>query len=170
MAGKRESRRLLGDYVLKEDDLVRHMTHEDASFAATWSIDLHEPDPANTVSFPGNEYKATTRHTVIYPTAVPYRCLYSRNVDNLFMAGRNISTTHVALGSTRVMRTTGAMGEVVGMAASLCKEYGVTPRQVYFYHLDQLKRLMQKGVAKEGVEPTQDYNEGGWLDNPPIIK
>lgn len=170
VAGKRESRRLLGDYVLKESDLVRHMPHEDASFAATWSIDLHEPDPANTISFPGNEYKATTRHTVIYPTAVPYRCLYSRNVDNLFMAGRNISTTHVALGSTRVMRTTGAMGEVVGMAASLCKEYGVTPRQVYFYHLDKLKRLMQKGVAKEGVEPTQDYNEGGWLDNPPIIK
>ena len=170
VAGKRESRRLLGDYVLKEDDLVRHMTHEDASFAATWSIDLHEPDPANTVSFPGNEYKATTRHTVIYPTAVPYRCLYSRNVDNLFMAGRNISTTHVALGSTRVMRTTGAMGEVVGMAASLCKKYGATPREVYFYHLDQLKRLMQKGVAKEGVEPTQDYNEGGWLNNPPTIK
>lgn len=170
VAGKRESRRLLGDYVLKEDDLVRHMTHEDASFAATWSIDLHEPDPANTVSFPGNEYKATTRHTVIYPTAVPYRCLYSRNVDNLFMAGRNISTTHVALGSTRVMRTTGAMGEVVGMAASLCKKYGATPREVYFYHLDQLKRLMQKGVAKENVEPTQGYNEGGWLNNPPTIK
>lgn len=170
VAGKRESRRLLGDYILKEDDLTRHMTHEDASFAATWSIDLHEPDPANTVSFPGNEYKATTRHTVIYPTAVPYRCLYSRNVDNLFMAGRNISTTHVALGSTRVMRTTGAMGEVVGMAASLCKEYGVTPREVYFYHLDQLKRLMQKGVAKENVEPTQGYNEGGWLNNPPTIK
>lgn len=170
VAGKRESRRLLGDYVLKEDDLVRHMTHEDASFAATWSIDLHEPDPANTANFPGNEYKATTRHTVIYPTAVPYRCLYSRNIDNLFMAGRNISTTHVALGSTRVMRTTGAMGEVVGMAASLCKKYGATPREVYFYHLDQLKRLMQKGVAKEGVEPTQDYNEGGWLNNPPTIK
>ena len=170
VAGKRESRRLLGDYILKEDDLTRHMTHEDASFAATWSIDLHEPDPANTVSFPGNEYKATTRHTVIYPTAVPYRCLYSRNIDNLFMAGRNISTTHVALGSTRVMRTTGAMGEVVGMAASLCKKYGATPREVYFYHLDQLKRLMQKGVAKEGVEPTQDYNEGGWLNNPPTIK
>lgn len=170
VAGKRESRRLLGDYVLKEDDLVRHMTHEDASFAATWSIDLHEPDPANTANFPGNEYKATTRHTVIYPTAVPYRCLYSRNVDNLFMAGRNISTTHVALGSTRVMRTTGAMGEVVGMAASLCKKYGATPREVYFYHLDELKRLMQKGVAKEGVEPTQGYNEGGWLDNPPTIK
>ena len=170
VAGKRESRRLLGDYVLKEDDLVRHMTHEDASFAATWSIDLHEPDPENTKHFPGNEYKATTRHTVIYPTAVPYRCLYSRNIDNLFMAGRNISTTHVALGSTRVMRTTGAMGEVVGMAASLCKKYGATPREVYFYHLDELKRLMQKGVAKEGVEPTQGYNEGGWLDNPPTIK
>ena len=52
----------------------------------------------------------------------PTRCLYSRNIENLFMAGRNISVTHVALGTVRVMRTTGMMGEVVGMAASLCKK------------------------------------------------
>ena len=58
----------------------------------------------------------------IYPYAVPYRCLYSRNIDNLLMAGRNISVTHVALGTVRVMRTTGMMGEVVGMAASLCEK------------------------------------------------
>lgn len=168
--GKRESRRLLGDYILKEDDLVRHMHHEDASFAATWSIDLHEPDPTNTASFPGEEFKATTRHTVIYPTAVPYRCLYSRNVHNLFMAGRDISATHVALGSVRVMRTTGAMGEVVGMAASLCKKYGVSPREVYYYHLDELKQLMANGVARRGLPNTQGYNEGGWLQKEPVVK
>ena len=168
VAGKRESRRLLGDYILKEDDLTRHMTHEDASFAATWSIDLHTPDPQNSRSFPGEEFKAVTRHTVIYPTAVPYRCLYSRNIDNLFMAGRDISATHVALGSIRVMRTTGAMGEVVGMAASLCKKYGVSPRGVYRYHLGELRQLMTQGVAKRGLPDTQKYNEGGWLNKDPM--
>ena len=170
VAGKRESRRLLGDYILKEDDLVRHMTHEDASFAATWSIDLHTPDPENSRAFPGEEFKAVTRHTVIYPTAVPYRCLYSRNIDNLFMAGRDISATHVALGSVRVMRTTGAMGEVVGMAASLCKKHGATPRDIYRHHLGELRLLMAQGVAKRGLPDTQKYNEGGWLNSDPLQK
>ena len=81
IAGKRESRRLLGDYVLKEDDLTKHVAHEDASFTTTWSIDLHRPDPENTRYFPGREFKATTDHVVIYPYPVPYRCLYSRNID-----------------------------------------------------------------------------------------
>ena len=87
-----------------------------------------------------------TKHILIHPYAVPYRCLYSRNVENLFMAGRNISVTHVALGTVRVMRTTGMMGEVVGMAASLCKKYDVTPRGVYRSHLEDLKTLMKEGV------------------------
>ena len=122
IAGKRESRRLLGDYILKQDDIEKNVFHEDGSATTTWSIDLHFPDPKNSKHFPGNEFKAETKHINIYPYPIPYRCLYSRNIDNLFMAGRNISVTHVALGTTRVMRTTGMMGEVVGMAASLCKK------------------------------------------------
>jgi hypothetical protein len=86
----------------------------------------------------------------IKPYAVPYRCLYSRNVNNLFMAGRNISVTHVALGTIRVMRTGGLMGEVVGMAASLCKKYDIYPRNIYQKHLPDLKELMQKGIGKPG--------------------
>lgn len=121
VSGKRESRRLLGDYILKQDDIDKNVFHEDASFATTWSLDLHFPDPENSKKFPGAEFKAATKHIYIHPYAVPYRCLYSRNVENLFMAGRNISVTHVALGTVRVMRTTGMMGEVVGIAASLCK-------------------------------------------------
>ena len=170
IAGKRESRRLLGDYVLKEDDLTKHVAHEDASFTTTWSIDLHRPDPENTRHFPGREFKATTDHVVIYPYPVPYRCLYSRNIDNLFMAGRNISVTHVALGTVRVMRTTGMMGEVVGMAASLCKKYQATPRDIYRYHLEELKSLMQKGVNKKGLPNNQRYNEGGRLNQIPKVK
>lgn len=161
---------LMGDYVLKEDDLTKHVAHEDASFTTTWSIDLHRPDPENTRYFPGREFKATTDHVVIYPYPVPYRCLYSRNIDNLFMAGRNISVTHVALGTVRVMRTTGMMGEVVGMAASLCKKYQATPRDIYHYYLEELKSLMQKGVNKKGLPNNQRYNEGGRLNQIPKVK
>lgn len=151
IAGKRESRRLLGDYVLKQDDIDKSVYHEDASFTASWSIDLHFPDPVNERRFPEAPFKAATVHNWIYPCSVPYRCLYSRNVDNLFMAGRNISVTHVALGTVRVMRTTGMMGEVVGMAASICREYGCSPREVYQHHLPELRALMEKGAYKADV-------------------
>ena len=170
MAGKRESRRLLGDYILKEDDLTKHVAHEDASFTTTWSIDLHRPDPKNSRYFPNQEFKAVTTHILIYPYPVPYRCLYSRNVENLFMAGRNISVTHVALGTVRVMRTTGMMGEVVGMAASLCKKYDTTPRGVYRYHLNDLKALMKEGVNAKGLPNNQQYNEGGTLNAAPVVQ
>ena len=159
IAGKRESRRLLGDYILKQDDIDKNVFHEDASFTTTWSIDLHFPDPDNSAKFPETEFKSATVHNWIHPYAVPYRCLYSRNIDNLFMAGRNISQTHVALGTTRVMRTTGMMGEVVGMAASICHKYSCTPREVYQSHLDELKPLMKEGVGKyEGTKESQMFN------------
>lgn len=159
ISGKRESRRLLGDYVLAQDDIDKNVAHEDASFTTTWSIDLHFPDSVNSIRFPGNEFKSATVHRWIHPYAVPYRCLYSRNVDNLFMAGRNMSCTHVALGTVRVMRTTGMMGEVVGMAAGLCRKYSVEPREVYHHYLPELKKLMQKGLGKHNMPDNQRFNE-----------
>lgn len=170
VSGKRESRRLMGDYILKEDDLRKYVMHEDGTAATTWSIDLHYPDPANTKNFPGQEFKSIAKHINIYPYPIPYRCLYSRNIDNLFMAGRNISVTHVALGTVRVMRTTGMMGEVVGMATSICKKYGVKPRNVYQSHLDELKKLMEDGTGKKGLPNNQTYNEGGTLKEKPVVK
>lgn len=174
VGGKRETRRLLGDYILKEDDLVKRVAHEDASFTASWSIDLHFPDRANSADFPppgndvrtpGGSFLASNRHVFIHPYAVPYRCLYSRNVDNLFMAGRNISCTHVALGTVRVMRTTGQMGEVVGMAAYLCRKFGVHPRDIYRRHLPALRSLMSQGVADPLLPNNQTYNEGHHLSD-----
>lgn len=167
VAGKRESRRLLGDYILKQDDIDKNVYHEDGSFTASWSIDLHFPDPANSKNFPGAEFKAATVHNWIYPCTVPYRCLYSRNIENLFMAGRNISVTHVALGTVRVMRTTGMMGEVVGIAAYLCDKHKCTPRQVYQSHLEELKSLMKEGMGrKEGLND-QNFNLANrLLDSP----
>lgn len=168
LSGKRESRRLMGDYILKEDDLVKAVFHEDGTAATTWTIDLHFPDPVNTQHFPNREFKSIAKHTPIHPYPIPYRCLYSRNVENLFMAGRNISVTHVALGTVRVMRTTGMMGEVVGMAASLCKKYNVNPRGIYLKHLDELKELMKAGVGKN-LPNNQRYNEGNTLRDKPYI-
>lgn len=77
------------------------------------------------------------------------------------MAGRNISVTHIGLGTVRVMRTTGMMGEVVGMAAGLCAEHKVLPRDIYISHLSELKSLMSKGMGKTGLENNQTYNTGG---------
>lgn len=171
VAGKRESRRLMGDYILKQDDVDKQVFHEDASFTTTWHFDLHFKDPKNIAKFPGNEFKAATKRNPIYPYAVPYRVLYSRNIGNLFMAGRNISVTHVTLGSTRLMRTIGMMGEVVGMAASICTKNNVLPRDVYQHHLPELKSLMEKGVARTDIElpDNQHFNEGGHLDKPKDI-
>lgn len=156
--GKRETRRLLGDYILKENDMTKRMPHEDASFNCNWSIDVHYPQPKHYESFPDAPFISEARHVYIYPYDVPYRCLYSRNIPNLFMAGRNISCTHMGLGSVRVMRTVAQMGEVVGMAAKVCKDHNTQPRGVYRDHLAELRDLMTKGVARKVSKPhKQNY-------------
>ena len=148
IGGKRESRRLLGDIILNQNDIQNQVRYNDASFTTTWSLDLHFPDPKNSQFFPSEEFYSYCIQPHIIPYHVPYRCLYSRNISNLFMAGRNISVTHVAFGSIRVQRTTAMMGEVVGMAVSICKNHGVMPRQVYQLHLNELKELMKKGIPE----------------------
>ena len=148
VGGKRESRRLLGDVILREQDIVGQRQFPDASVTATWSIDLHVPEPKHSAQFPGQEFRSVATFGKKSPYAIPYRCLYSRNIENLFMAGRNISVTHVALGTVRVMRTTGMMGEVVGMAAAVARKHGTTPRGVYEKHLDQIKAAMARGAGK----------------------
>ena len=163
IAGKRESRRLIGDMVLTEQDITDFVIYPDASAPTSWTIDLHYPDPKNTKHFPGAEFKSIAVHKTIHPYPIPYRCFYSRNVDNLFMAGRNISVTHVALGTVRVMRTTGMMGEVVGMAATVAAKNKTNPRGVYQKHLDKLQRLMTVGAGKYNIENIQNYNLGGTL-------
>ncbi len=161
IAGKRESRRLIGDYILKEQDIVDHRVFPDGTAPTSWTIDLHYPDPKNTALFPDREFKSIAKHIPIHTYPIPYRCLYSRNINNLLMAGRNISVTHVALGTVRVMRTTGMMGEVIGMAASVCKEHRANPRDVYNTHLPELITLMKKGTGDPSLPNGQTYNQGG---------
>ena len=163
VAGKRESRRLMGDYILKEQDITSGEWQEDGTASTSWSIDLHYPDPANAKHYPEQPFKSIAVHQNIHPYPIPYRCFYSRNINNLFMAGRNISVSHVALGTVRVMRTTGMMGEVVGMAASVCRKNKSLPRSVYTSHFQQLKDLMIKGVGSMESAAQQQYNEGSTL-------
>jgi hypothetical protein len=148
VAGKRESRRLLGDVILKQQDLQQRVEFPDASVTTTWGIDLHYPAPQNSKDFPGGEFRSIYKSDKHEPYAIPYRCFYSRNVENLFMAGRNISVTHVMLGTVRVQRTTTMMGEVVGMAAALAARNSTTPRGVYQKHLEELKAVMKRGAGK----------------------
>jgi hypothetical protein len=154
IAGKRESRRLLGDVILTADDFRNATPFPDAAFPCTWPIDLHHPAKAYAKGHDGDEFIASAtvsskEFQYNGPYWAPYRALYSRNVPNLFMAGRDISVTHEALGPVRVMRTCGMMGEIVGKAAYLCRRHDTTPRGVYADHLPRLKDLMsQPGAAR----------------------
>ncbi len=153
IAGKRESRRLLGDVLLSADDFRKGTPWPDPAFPNTWHIDIHVPHPEFNDGLKGQEFisEATTGKGYEYkgPYWAPYRTLYSRNVRNLFMAGRNISVEREALGPVRVMRTTGMMGEIVGKAAWIAVRHQTSPRGVYENHLPLLKQLMEKpGAAR----------------------
>lgn len=159
VSGKRESRRIIGDLVLREQDLTRPIPYEDGTCTTTWRIDQHYPDPRNAGKYPGAEWMSIGKLVPIAPYALPYRCFYSKDVANLFMAGRDISVTHIALGSVRVMRTCAMMGEVVGMAASICSKRSVLPRDIYTTYFEDLKALMRKGTGRTDVPYTQFYHQ-----------
>lgn len=158
VSGKRESRRLLGDVILTQEDLTQGLRYVDGMVPSTWKIDLHLPNPAYQPGFEGDEFISKAFYTDYKPPYwIPYRCLYSRNINNLFMAGRDISVTHQALGAVRVMRTGGMMGEVVGMATALCRQYHCTPRGLFQNYLDELKQAL--GYVAPSPPPA-------WLGNP----
>lgn len=159
VSGKRESRRIVGDLILREQDLTRPIPCEDGTCTTTWRIDQHYPMEKNSADYPGEEWMSYGKLMPIDPYAIPYRCLYSRDVPNLFMAGRDISVTHVALGSVRVMRTCAMMGEVVGMAAAVCCRRGSMPRDVYTTWFQDLVELMKKGTGRTDVPYTQFYHQ-----------
>ncbi len=155
IGGPRESRRLMGDVVLKQDDIVEKVQFPDGCVPSTWTIDLHYPKKQYSEKFPDNPFISVAVHDRRidrgYGYPVPYRCFYSRNIENLFMAGRCISVTHEALGTTRVMRTCGMMGEVAGKAASLCVLNDCTPRDIYrryWNDMDELLKLPGKARRK----------------------
>ena len=148
IAGKRESRRLMGDVVLDAEDFRQQRKFNDAAFPCSWHVDLHTPKKEYQKGFENNEFVADYTRGVDYEYGgeywAPYRTLYSRNIKNLFMAGRCISVTKSGLGPVRVMKTCGMMGEVVGKAASICIKKSASPREVYSKHLNELQSLLNK--------------------------
>ncbi|MCM8803706.1 MAG: FAD-dependent oxidoreductase [Candidatus Omnitrophica bacterium] len=135
LPGKRESRRFISDYILNENDIKERKKFEDAIAYGGWYIDLHTPGgilakdkyPEPTCS--GEIEEMDKRYVYIYQ--IPYRCIYSKNISNLLFAGRNISVSHVALGTTRLMGTCSLIGQAAGSAVYLCKKYNCNPRQIY---------------------------------------
>ena len=157
IGGPRESRRILGDVVLGQDDIVAKREFPDGCVPSTWSIDLHYPKEEYAKKFPDNPFISIAVHdrrvdrSVGYP--VPYRCFYSKDVENLFMAGRCISVTHEALGTVRVMKTCGMMGEVVGKAATVAVKHGTTPRGVFENHWAEMDELLKlSGKARREAD------------------
>lgn len=155
-AGKRESRRLFGDHILTENDLRNFVQYPDGCVSTSWYIDDHEPDPENAARFK-DPWLSRGCLTPLDYYPIPFRCLYNRDVKNMFMAGRDISVSHLALGTVRVMRTCAMEGEVVGMAADICRRRSCLPGQIYPGHFDELKALMEKGTGDKDKPYLQTY-------------
>ena len=137
LPGKRESRRYVGDYILTQPDIESLKKFDDIAAYGGWPLDDHDPH-----GFEGDTPSNIAIRIKNPPYGIPYRSLYSRNVSNLFFAGRNISVTHAALSSTRVMCTCGIIGQAVGTAAALATKYGTTPRGVYEGHVRELQQAL----------------------------
>jgi hypothetical protein len=176
VGGPRESRQLLGDVVLTRDDVANKKEFPDGCVPTTWSIDLHYPKEEYAKKFPTDPFISFAKFDRSvdpkkgYP--VPYRCFYSRNIENLFMAGRCVSVTHEALGTVRVMKTGGMAGEVAGKAASICLRHNCSPRDVYHSYLDELKELLNlSGVTRRDTPEGKFYVAPGAFQLPaPGIK
>ena len=134
---KRETRRLMGDYILNQNDVEKATLFEDRVAYAGWTMDVHHRDGI----FSSDPFTAYKRVAVNH---IPYRCLYSKNVPNLLMAGRNGSFTGLALGAVRVECTCATMGQAAGTAAALCKKFGETPRGIYRKHIRDLQQQLLK--------------------------
>lgn len=140
LPGKRESRRMVGDYIMTQGDILAGGRFDDIVAFGGWPLDDHHPDGFYHYGNP-NVWGKTPA-----PYGIPYRCLYSKNIGNLFFAGRNISLTHAAMSSARVMATCAILGEAVGTAANIARENGLSPRGVYEEKIGLLKqRLMENG-------------------------
>ena len=136
LPGKRESRRYVGDHILTQNDVRAEGRFDDLVAYGGWSMDDHHPGG---IRYPG---KPTIFHPAPSPFGIPYRCLYSRNVPNLLFAGRNISCSHAAMSSTRVMATCATMGQATGTAAAIAARRNTSPRGIYHDHLKELKQAL----------------------------
>ena len=153
LPGMRESRRLLGDYVLNECDILEHRQFDDAVAYGGWCVDLHAPHGLLDFDvLPSDCHHFTGVYTI------PYRSYYSRNIRNLFLAGRDISTSKLGLASTRILGCCAVGGQAVGTAAALCVKYNVLPRELA-PHIPEVQQLILKDDGFLPNIPNQDEKD-----------
>ena len=150
--GKRESRRFEGPYLLRQQDIVEQRHHDDAVACGGWAIDLHPADGIYSEKPGCDQWHARGVYQI------PYRCMYSRNIKNLFLAGRILSATHVAFGSIRVMHTLAHAAQAVGMAAAICARDGLLPADL---SAPERVKVLQRELLRRG-----QYIPGFRLDDP----
>lgn len=152
--GKRESRRFEGDYLMRQQDVIEQTVFHDVVAHGGWALDLHPADGIYSEQSPCTQWHSKG----VY--GIPWRSYYSRNISNLFLAGRIISATHVAFGSTRVMATCAAGGQAVGTAAAVCLERGCQPSDISSNEAlhDLQLRLVRAGQFLPGIE-VKDAND-----------
>lgn len=154
LPAKRESRRLEGAYVLTQNDILEHRDFPDAVCSGGWPIDTHPPG-----GIYSKKEACEQRDAGVYQ--IPLRCLYAKDVDNLFFAGRNISASHLAFASTRVMKTCAAMGQAAGTAAALCKRWNKVPGALSATEVSDIQRTLlwdDQWIPNEKV-----VSENQWL-------
>jgi hypothetical protein len=186
LPAKQESRRYVGDYILTQRDVENGARFDDAVAYGGWPLEDHPVYPYKQKGKAIDMYSIPIYH-------IPYRCLYSRNIDNLFFAGRNISTSHMALTSTRVMATCSICGQAIGTAAAIAKENNLSPRGVYKLKIKELQAALKDDdcyipgqvaeipeltrsarlessdgdaeVLRNGINRTLDDIDNGWWGN-----
>lgn len=136
LSGKRESRRFIGDTIITQNDLDEKRDFEDRVAIGGWDMDVHAPKGIY------DEGPASRWYYVAGSYNIPFSAMYSKNIKNLMFAGRNMSSSHIAFGSTRVACTGGVTGQAVGTAAGLCIKYAKTPRQIKNEHIDELRTIL----------------------------
>lgn len=154
LPAKRESRRLEGAYVLTQNDILEHRDFPDAVCSGGWPIDTHPPG-----GIYSKKEACEQRDAGVYQ--IPLRCLYAKHVDNLFFAGRNISASHLAFASTRVMKTCAVMGQAAGTAAALCKRWNKVPGALSATEVSGIQRTLlwdDQWIPNEKV-----VSENQWL-------
>lgn len=134
--GKRENIRYVGDHILNQNDIEAEGRFDDIVAYGGWSMDDHHPEA---IFHPG---EPTIFHPAPSPFGIPFRCLYSKNIRNLYFAGRNISATHMGMSSTRVMATCAIMGQAIGTAAAIGVENGLSPREIYERRMSELQNTL----------------------------
>lgn len=153
--GRRESRRFIGDFILSEQDLLKHRHFDDAVAYGGWSLDEHCWAGIENLQDPPSYFHEHFHE--IYE--IPFRSLYSKNITNLLFAGRNISQTHIALSSSRVMGTCALEGQAVGTAANLCVQKGINPREIYKHHIKELQENLLRDDAFIPNRTSHDEND-----------